>query len=183
MKETAKSPIPPRNQWVVITGAPCSGKTTVIRELEKRGYPVVHETARAYIEKKLREGIPLDRIREDELAYESAILRQRAAIEKKLDPGLTIFFDRGIPDSIAYYRLTGLDDREPITLSRETRYKKIFLFERLPFESDAVRSEDDETAAQLETLVFKSYQMLGYRIVRIPVMPVIDRVNRVLENL
>ena len=29
--------------WHVITGAPCSGKTTVIRELERRGYSVVHE--------------------------------------------------------------------------------------------------------------------------------------------
>jgi predicted ATPase len=44
-----------KTNWYVITGAPCSGKTSVIRELEKRGYRVVHEVARAYIEGKRAE--------------------------------------------------------------------------------------------------------------------------------
>ncbi|MBW2239191.1 MAG: AAA family ATPase [Deltaproteobacteria bacterium] len=32
-----------QTNWHVITGAPCSGKTSVICELERRGHPVVHE--------------------------------------------------------------------------------------------------------------------------------------------
>lgn len=31
---------------IVLTGGPCCGKTTLIEELNKRGYPVLHETAR-----------------------------------------------------------------------------------------------------------------------------------------
>ena len=42
--------------WYVITGAPSSGKSSVIRELENLGYRVVHEVARAYIEEELKKG-------------------------------------------------------------------------------------------------------------------------------
>ena len=35
-----------QTNWHVITGAPCSGKTGVIRELGQLGHLVVHEVAR-----------------------------------------------------------------------------------------------------------------------------------------
>jgi predicted ATPase len=69
------------NQWYVITGAPCSGKTSVIHELEKRGYHIVTETARAHIEKQLAKGLTLSQIKEDELAFERHILHLKIADE------------------------------------------------------------------------------------------------------
>ncbi len=54
-------------RWHVITGAPCSGKTTVIRDLERRGFRVVHETARAWIEEELQKGRTMAEIRRDPL--------------------------------------------------------------------------------------------------------------------
>jgi predicted ATPase len=36
-------------EWIVITGPPSAGKTSVIEALRQRGHPVVAETARHYI--------------------------------------------------------------------------------------------------------------------------------------
>ena len=62
--------------WQVITGAPCSGKTAVIRELENRGFRVVHEVARSFIEAQLKEGKSLTAVKADRLAFERHILQK-----------------------------------------------------------------------------------------------------------
>jgi len=46
-----------QTNWHIITGAPCSGKTTVINEIERRGIRVIHEVARAYIDRQLGKGL------------------------------------------------------------------------------------------------------------------------------
>lgn len=169
--------------WHVITGAPCSGKTTVIRELECRGYSVVHEAARAHIEAKLAEGLILAQIRGDGLAFERRLLEEKAAIESKLEIRDTIFLDRAVPDSIAYFQLSGFDPTEPIAQSRRRLYRKVFLLDRLPAQKDAVRKEDDGTASRIESLLIDGYRGLGYSLIRIPVSPVTRRVDAILEHL
>src|SRR6185312_6669514 len=44
----------------VLTGGPCAGKTTVILELQKRGYHVLEEAARSVIDEMLAQGKTLD---------------------------------------------------------------------------------------------------------------------------
>ena len=169
--------------WYVITGAPCSGKTTSIRDLEQRGYRVVHEVARAHIESEIKKGKSLVRVKADELAFERRILYEKAEIEASLPENLIIFFDRAVPDSIAYFKLEGLDPDEPLKISRNVRYKKIFLFERLSFARDDVRSENDAQAASLECLIINGYQMLGYDVVRVPLLSVKQRTEFILQHL
>ena len=169
--------------WHVITGAPCSGKTTVIRKLEKLGYRVVHEVARAYIDDQMNRGKSLDQIKADVLSFERHILDEKIKIESSLPEKATIFLDRAVPDSIAYFKLEGLDPTEPIEKSHAARYQKIFFFERLLFEKDAVRSENDMMAARLDRLLKESYQMLGYEIIQVPMTPVEKRVDFILDHL
>ena len=57
-------------RWCVITGAPSSGKTAVILDLERRGFRVVHEAARAYIEQELEKGRRLQEVKSDRLHFE-----------------------------------------------------------------------------------------------------------------
>lgn len=169
--------------WYVITGAPCSGKTTSIRNLEQRGYRVVHEVARAHIESEIKKGKSLVRIKADELAFERHILYKKAEIEASLPENSIIFFDRAVPDSIAYFKLEGLDPDEPLKISRNVRYKKIFLFERLSFARDEARSENDAQATSLESLIIKGYQMIDYDIVRVPLLSVKQRSEFILQHL
>jgi predicted ATPase len=172
-----------QTNWHVITGAPCSGKTAVIRELEKLGYPVVHEVARAYIDERLQNGETIARIKADILSFERHILYKKIAIEQALLKEKTVFLDRAVPDSIGYYYLEGLDPDDAIQKSKLWRYKNIFFFARIPFEKDPVRSEDDKTASRIEGLLKKSYRMLGYKIIVVPLESVNARVNFILNHL
>ena len=169
--------------WYVITGAPCSGKTAVIFELKHRGFQVVHEVARAFVDAELKKGKHMDEIKVDVSAFEGDILNKKIEIECSLKRDAVIFLDRAIPDSIAYYQLTGLDTNKPIQKSKIFLYKKIFLFDRFEFENDPVRSEDDVKAQRLEMLLGKSYRNLGYDIVRVPHFSIKERADFILQYL
>lgn len=169
--------------WYVITGAPCSGKTAVIRQLAKMGYVVVHEVARAYIDAELAKGKILEQIKADEWAFERHILMAKVKLEAALARDDIIFLDRAVPDSIAYYTLCGLDPAEPLQKSQTIRYRKVFLFERLTFLADPVRSEDEKTADRLADLIEESYQSLGYQPVHVPLASVAERTEFVLARI
>ncbi|MBU0988006.1 MAG: ATP-binding protein [Proteobacteria bacterium] len=169
--------------WCVITGAPCSGKTSVIVELEQLGYPVIHEVARTYIDQELQKGKSIVQIKSDVFSFEQHILNTKIEIEKNLPAEALIFLDRAVPDSIGYYILEGLKPADPIQKSRQSRYKKIFFFERLKFEEDPVRSEDDRIAARLDRLLKEGYQTLGYDVVDVALMPLKARIDFILNQL
>lgn len=167
----------------VITGAPCSGKTSVIEGLARRGFNVVPEAARAYIDSQLHQGYTLTEIKSDIRSFERHILLAKVQTERKLSKSQPVFLDRAIPDSIAYFKLEGLDCKEPLAYSRMYRYKKIFLFDQLTFEKDAVRSEDPALAAQIEAMLEQCYIDLGYPITRVPALPIDQRIDFVLAHI
>ena len=169
--------------WYVVTGAPSSGKTALIRELEKLGYRVIHEVARAYIEEQMEQGRSLEEIRADKQSFEKWILHAKIAIEAELPKDHVIVFDRAIPDSIAYFEIAGLDAKEAIEKSPRNRYKEVFLLDRLPYQVDHVRIEDDELAIRLDRSLEQSYRMLGYEVTRIGVMHLGARVKVVVEQI
>lgn len=169
--------------WYVITGAPSSGKTTLLRELEKAGYCVVHEVARTIIELELAQGRTLQQIRADKRSFENRILHAKIAIEAKLAKDEVIFLDRGIPDSIAYFELSGLDPTIAIAKSPSDHYRKVFLLDPLPYKRDHVRIEQSGAAAELDRALESSYRQLGYDVQRIGAMPVRDRLRIILEAL
>ncbi|AOY57952.1 MULTISPECIES: AAA family ATPase [Desulfococcus] len=172
-----------KTHWCVITGAPCSGKTTVILSLERQGYRVVHEAARKAVEEGIAAGMSLREIRESPLDFQRRILQAKLTLERKLPTRATIFIDRGIPDSIAYFQFFGLDPEEPLAHARHVRYRRIFFFERLPWIRDGIRNENPETVARLDTLLQSAYQTLGYPIIRVPVLPAAARTDYVLNHL
>ena len=69
-------------KWVVITGAPSSGKTSLIDALRQRGYAVLHEAARKYIEAEVGSGRSILELRGGEGAFQNAILN--AKLDAKL---------------------------------------------------------------------------------------------------
>ena len=172
-----------RTDWAVLTGAPCSGKTSVVRSLSKMGFRVVHETARALIEEFLEQGRTLEEIKADELWFEREILRRKVKLESEFPGDETIFLDRAVPDSIAYFRAAGFDIKEPLENSRAVRYVAVFHFERLGFEKDRVRAEDEKVAERLDGFLMEGYRMLGYEPIIVPVMSVEERAGFILERM
>ena len=172
-----------QTNWAVVTGAPCSGKTSVVQSLSNMGFRVVHETARALIEELLGQGRTLEEIKADELWFEREILRRKVKLESDLPGDETIFLDRAVPDSIAYFKAAGFDIEEPLEKSRAVRYLAVFHFERLGFEKDRVRAEDDDVAQRLDGFLTEGYRILGYEPIRVPVMSVEERAEFILERM
>ncbi|QQG44462.1 MAG: ATP-binding protein [Candidatus Roizmanbacteria bacterium] len=170
-----------KNNWYVITGAPCSGKTTLLQELEKKGYKVFYEWARIYIDQEIKKGKTLAQIRKNELDFQRKILQLKVAFEKKLNKKNLVFMERGIPDSTAYFDLI---TKKNILLKKSLKksyYKKIFLLELLDYQIDYARTESHEQAKSLENLLEKSYVELGLEVVRIPKMPLKKRTKLLLS--
>lgn len=169
--------------WRVITGAPCAGKSTVIEELNKRGFNVIFETVREYVEAELAKGRTLDDIRLDGKTFQRSLIPRKKEIEETLDPDAIVFFDRAMPDSITYFRSVGLDPEEIMHLCTAHKYAQIFLLDRLPTKTDDVRNEDDQEAAALEAQLEADYKLLGYEVIRVPLMPVAERVEFILHTV
>jgi len=168
----------------VLTGGPCAGKTTVILELQKRGYHVLEEAARSVIDEMLAQGKTLDDIRGDPRAFQRTILRRKAVKESELPKDHVYFLDRGMPDSIAYYRENDIpEDDELWSACRASRYANVFLLDLLEFVPDGARNESPELAARLQTALENAYRELGYEPVRVPVMSVEKRADLILANL
>ena len=78
------------SRWQVITGGPCSGKTTIIDELTKLGYQTKPEVARKYLgvlfafNKKGKE-------QRSPMVAQNAILEAKIARERRLDREELIF--------------------------------------------------------------------------------------------
>lgn len=168
----------------VIAGGVCSGKTSVIKELARRGYAVVPETARELIDEGLAAGKTLEEIRSDVLMFQRRVLERQNEKEAHLPTAGPVFLDRANPDVRAFLAFNGIPEPEDVTRALAScSYTKVFMLDPIRFESDYYRVE---TAADIERLHqehVRAYESLGYEIIRVPVMPVPERVDFILGQL
>ncbi|HTR18849.1 MAG TPA: ATP-binding protein [Candidatus Paceibacterota bacterium] len=170
--------------WYVLTGGPCAGKTTLVFELEKLGHAVLPEAARMFIEEQLALGKTIPEMRKDINKFEHDILQRHIELEGNVAKDKVTFFDRGIPDNVAYFRFTNLPiDEEFRRILETTKYRKVFLLEMLEYANDTARFETPEEARHIHNEIRRAYEELGHTIVDVPVLPIPERVEFVLANL
>lgn len=165
----------------VITGGPGCGKTTVLDCLENMGCTVLSESARKLImEEQAKGGRALPW--EDWQGFQTAVLRTQLKREGEITE--TVFLDRAAIDTIAYYRLHGMEPpADVLAACAKNGYALIFLLELLPkYETDAQRKEDTKTAQRISHLIEEAYRERGYKIIRIPVLPPAERAQFILEK-
>lgn len=172
--------IPP---WYVVTGGPNSGKTTVIEYLSKFDYHTVTEYARLFIDKELKKGKTIQEIKKNHKLFQDNVLKVKMQLERKTPRNKVVFLDRGLPDTIAYYRFWKLKVPKQLFYIGKNRYKKIFLLDVLPYKGDYARIETVKEAKEIHRQIKKIYKELGYHIIRIPVMPVENRGKLILRNI
>jgi len=157
---------------VVITGGPGAGKTTVLRELEQRGFGCVPEVARQIIQEQVRacgDAVPwanADR-------YCRLMLERSIASYRENHPAYTVTFcDRGIPDTLCAARLLRLPwESEVLAACEEYRYgTRVFLAPpwREIYETDAERKQTYDEAVRTYELLASIYRNCGYEVVEIP---------------
>ena len=173
-----------RTNWIVITGAPCAGKTTLLNQIrEQYGYRYIPEIARTYIEAKLQRGCTLQEIRGDEGVFQQTLITAKLEIERELPVADLIFMDRALPDSLSYYRLAGIPVDTIAKFMKERVYARVFLLERVPMESDHARVESENQRELVERFLFEDYSALGYDVIRVPVMPLAERVSFLFKRM
>lgn len=169
--------------WYVLTGGPCAGKTTTIDELARRGHPVLAEPARLIIDEQLAAGKMIQDIVGNP-DWLPSVVRRSIALESEVPQSVQYFFDRALPDSLAYYALGGraIDDffREALD---KARYRKVFLLDLVDYTTDAARSETPEQAQAIHAAIRAGYEGEGYEVVTVPVLPVPERADFILERL
>ncbi len=164
----------------VLTGGPCSGKTTLVNELRKKGFPVLSESAREILSSNNH------KYKNNYEKLERDIFLHQLKKESKLcrKPGV-YFLDRGTLDCLAYSKLLlGYVPKEIAEHPHHERYHKVFVLERLPFIDDGLRIEKDDAEAQKihDTLV-ETYVSYGYNPIHVPVMPIEDRLDFILSHI
>lgn len=170
--------------WYIIIGVPSSGKTAVIRDLASLGYATLSEVSRDLIDVEIRKGKTVKEARANEAEFQKRVLQTRIKAENKLSSEQTIFIDGGgVPSNIAYYQIAGLDPATVIEEAKKRKYRGVFFLERLPFEKDYARVEDKKAVSDLDKLLYEAYSNLGYEVIRVPIMPVRQRVRFILSKI
>lgn len=174
---------------IVLTGAPYSGKTTVIDALRERGYPVISEAAIMVIN-AIHGLIPEGAVRWREKYLESfqyLISQKQYELENIPQNGEVLFLDRGAFDGYAFAMHFEKEFSEACKkLASKSKYDEVFLFDLVtPFDprSDTGRIETEEDCRKLQVLLELAYYRNGYTPIDVPLMSVEDRVKFILGKI
>lgn len=172
------------SNWYVITGGPSSGKTTTVNLLRERGYTTTIEHARHYLDLKRMEGETVEAVRARRREFQRGVLAMQREQEASLDPDETVFLDRALPDSLAYYRFLELEpDRELQDALARVAYRKTFILDLLPLAHDYARTEDTAAQQRIHDLLAEVYTSLPAPVVQVPALGPEERVDYILQRL
>ncbi|HEY4208505.1 MAG TPA: AAA family ATPase [Puia sp.] len=170
----------------IITGGPGAGKTTLLEGLRQCRYPCYAEASRQLIiEEKEKGSDCLPWINLHGFA-QKVLQRMSHDFDTALSAPIT-FFDRGIPDIIAYLQAAGLPVEEIYHKTAEKlRYApRVFL---LPPWQDIYVQDDErwqtfEEAKILDGRLRSAYLHAGYRVVELPLTTIQDRIRFIQNRL
>jgi len=174
-------------RFIVITGGPGSGKSTLIDALEQSGFARTMEAGRGIIQDQVAVGgnaLPWT----DPQSFAELMLswEMRSHHMAREQPG-PAFFDRGVPDVVGYLRLM----RRPVPAHMDRaaalfRYNRtVFIAPPWPaiFAQDAERKQSLEEAVATHDSMVEAYSDYGYDLVALPLAPVEERVRFILDRL
>ena len=160
----------------VLTGGPCCGKTSLVNELRQRGISILDEAAREVLEEK--------RLKPGTADFQLEVFN-RQLLKEQQNNSNELLLDRGGLDCVAYskYFLNSVP-RRIREFDFADYYSKIFVLDRLPFQDDGVRIESGEQEAELiHNLLIKTYRQQGYSPISVPVIPIKQRADFILQNV
>jgi predicted ATPase len=174
-----------RNNWSTITGAPSSGKTTIISLLKERGYHIVPESARIILDERVASGMSVAEARGTEAEFQERIFQHKLLLHDEEAPETLSFFDRGMHDILAYILYYHYQRDPRIDKAMEDiSYRHVFLLEPLPdFTPDYGRMEGPAFGDAITPLLYEAYDSYGMRPVMVPVMSAEERVDFILSHL
>ena len=180
---------------ILLTGGPGTGKTSVINSFENEGYFCFHEVIREMTKNAttdsenatIIEANPIASVADPEL-FNQTLLRNRVQQfnEATLHHHDVLFYDRGIPDIVAYMDFFNQTYQQDfITQCKKNIYDKVFLFPiwKEIYVEDDERFESLEIAQKIDTSLRKVYTKLGYELIEVPFTSIKERCDFILNYL
>lgn len=179
---------------IVITGGPGTGKTSVIKKLEEKGYFCFHEVIRDLTLEAKKQGDPSSFVTnplafvQDPFTFNQHILKARLTHFKEGNKlrHKVVFYDRGIPDVLAYMRY--FDQPYPddfIALCRDHRYDNVIVLP--PWEAiyatDEERMETFQEAKDIHNELLAMYEEFKYPALIVPKGSVEERTAYIITKV
>ena len=169
--------------FLLLTGGPGVGKTTLLEHLRARGECCVEETHRRVIREQVASGgsaVPWL----DLQAYGERTAREDIAIfDAMADVEQRVFFDRGIPDTGG----PGFTPPPWLVEAWRTRRYNAHVFVPPPwpqiYHQDAERKQTFEDCLVTHEVVLETYRALDYEPVLLPLTDVETRADFILAHL
>jgi len=172
-------------QRIIITGAPGTGKTSILDALQQKGHSVFKEVARAVIKEELllnSDVLPWKNIN----AFSKKVLPLQINNHQKAVKGLN-FYDRGIPDIAAYQKKSNEDIFEELenAIHRYRYHNNVFITPPWPeiYAMDNERKEHFEEAMLIHEYLVKYYTQYNYELIEIPKLSIEERVKFLLQRV
>ncbi|MER8373055.1 AAA family ATPase [Mesorhizobium sp. M1406] len=171
----------------MLTGGPGSGKTILIAALRRAGFATSVEAGRGIIRDQSAIGGPAlpwhDRTLFAELMLSWEMRSYQIAREQT---GRPVFFDRGVPDTLGYLRLSGLPVPQHVSCAAKRFRSSPRVFAAPPwpeiFAQDEERRQTPDEAERSYHALVGVYTELGYELVPLPLAPVEERLRFVLAE-
>lgn len=170
----------------IITGAPSTGKSSVVNELIQRGYVCHDEIARQVIkENQDRNNNLVPWV--DMLAFSDEVFRRMEILNSSLPKDQLCFLDRSMVDLIGYMDFGG-----GVAPTRYAEGAKVAGYSNrvfyMPFwegifANDEQRKESVEEAMNIDIALRKAYTELGFELIEVPKGTVSERVDYILDVL
>ncbi|WP_100611321.1 AAA family ATPase [Confluentibacter lentus] len=172
---------------IVITGGPGTGKSSIINDLMQRGFTCLEEISRDIILEAQKQGIE-QLFLTNPLLFSERLLNGRKqqyadALNETANP---VFFDRGVPDIVAYMDFKGEDyPQHFIDACKDCVYDYVFILKpwQAIYTSDNERYEDFGQAMQIHEHLLNTYQKYDYKLLDVPFDTVENRTNYILKTL
>ncbi|MEU6117280.1 AAA family ATPase [Streptomyces sp. NPDC047117] len=179
------------DRFVVVTGGPGAGKSTLIDRLATAGYARTEEAGRGVIRDQAAiggRGLPwADPALFAELMLSWELRSYRLAAAHGAPPSGPVFFDRGVPDIVGYLRLQDLPVPDHVhAAAREYRYhRRVFVAPFWPeiYAADAERKQSPAEAERTYLAMVDTYREYGYELIELERTPVEERARSVLRQV
>ena len=179
--------MPDHDNFIVITGGPGSGKTSLMDGLREAGFDVTVEAGRGVIQDQVAIGGGALPWRDPALFAELMLVWEMRSYHMARERRGPVFFDRGVPDVLGYLRLMQLPVPAHIAKAAETfhYHRRVFIAPpwRMIFRQDAERRQDFAEAERTHAAMTETYAGLGYELVPLPRVPIEERVRYVTGML